>query len=265
MLGKLIKHEWVATSKLLLPLYIILCIATVLGKILLVSMGNNDLFSPFLGLLSVFYVFYLFIIAAVTQIYLIVRFYKNMFTDEGYLTNTLPVTSSQLINTKLLVAFCWNIINIVFISCSIFVIVVDSKTIPFIRSGWNDAINSFENYFGFEPTGYIILFIILTLGSVIFSLLMLYCSIALGHKFGKHKIIGSFVAYIALYAIIQIIATVITTVGGMFWDFNNVTSASAVFPIMNTYIVIFSVIYVLFGIAFYLITNTIVNKQLNLE
>lgn len=265
MLSKLMKHEWAATSKLLLPLYIILCIITVLGKILLLAVGNVDMFSPILGLLTVFYVLYLFIIAAVTQIFLIVRFYKNMFTDEGYLTNTLPVTSTQLINSKLIVAFCWNIINIVFITCSIFVIVVSSETIPYIREGLNEAYKAFYSYFGFAPTIYIVLTVIATLLSVVYSLLMLYCSIALGHKFGKHKIIGSFVAYIIIYAINQVIYTAITWFSGMMWDFDANPTAGTVLTVINAYIIVFSVISVIFGVAYYLITNIIVKKQLNLE
>ena len=37
-----------------------------------------------------------------SYILLYVRFYKNFFTDEGYLTFTLPVKRSQLLNSKLI-------------------------------------------------------------------------------------------------------------------------------------------------------------------
>lgn len=50
----------------------------------------------------------------ITYILAYVRFYKNFFTDEGYLTFTLPVKRSQLLNSKLitcvLAMFCSAII-----------------------------------------------------------------------------------------------------------------------------------------------------------
>ncbi len=42
------------------------------------------------------------IFAVLSMILVLVRFYKNFFTDEGYLTFTLPVKRSQLLNSKLL-------------------------------------------------------------------------------------------------------------------------------------------------------------------
>ena len=38
----------------------------------------------------------------VTLVLIFIRFYQNFFTDEGYLTFTLPVTRSQLLNSKLI-------------------------------------------------------------------------------------------------------------------------------------------------------------------
>lgn len=39
-----------------------------------------------------------------STILIFIRFYKNFFTDEGYLTFTLPVRRSQLINSKLIMS-----------------------------------------------------------------------------------------------------------------------------------------------------------------
>lgn len=39
------------------------------------------------------------------------RYYKNFFTDEGYLTFTLPVTRGQLINSKLISMYCVNFLT----------------------------------------------------------------------------------------------------------------------------------------------------------
>lgn len=38
---------------------------------------------------------------------IVVRYYKNFFTDEGYLTFTLPVSRTSLLNSKILMALIW--------------------------------------------------------------------------------------------------------------------------------------------------------------
>ncbi len=40
-------------------------------------------------------------------ILVVVRYYKNFFTDEGYLTFTLPVSRTSLLNSKILMALIW--------------------------------------------------------------------------------------------------------------------------------------------------------------
>lgn len=49
------------------------------------------------------------IYGALSTIMVLVRYYQNFFTDEGYLTFTLPVKRSTLFNSKLLSAVLWNL------------------------------------------------------------------------------------------------------------------------------------------------------------
>lgn len=55
-----------------------------------------------LGLMLAFMGFGAFVLA--TTVLIFVRFYKNFFSDEGYLTFTLPVKRSSLLNSKLISA-----------------------------------------------------------------------------------------------------------------------------------------------------------------
>ena len=55
-----------------------------------------------IGLVLVIISFVVFAILSIILVY--TRFYKNFFTDEGYLTFTLPVKRTQLLNSKLLMS-----------------------------------------------------------------------------------------------------------------------------------------------------------------
>ena len=104
MLGKLIKHEWKAIAKPLAIMHIALILMAIIGKVLL----NIEVLKKadyVWGALLMLYILAVITLEIGTQIYLAVRFYKNMYTDEGYLSFTLPVKSwpqaNDLINQVL--------------------------------------------------------------------------------------------------------------------------------------------------------------------
>ena len=111
MLGKLFKHEWKNTYKIGLLMVLIMIGVTVFGcASFFTPLWVNGFQNSFTGKLTpidilgiVFLIFYVISIIGVTYgilIYLGVRFYKSMYTDEGYLTHTLPVTSHHLLLIK---------------------------------------------------------------------------------------------------------------------------------------------------------------------
>lgn len=131
MLGKLFKYEWRSISKLLLPIHGFVLLFALLSRFYFTISGGTDALlntdSTIIGTLTMLLIFALVIvissIAIFTYIYSGYHFYKNVFTDQGYLTNTLPVTPSQLLLSKELAALLWLLIDVVVISISIFILV----------------------------------------------------------------------------------------------------------------------------------------------
>lgn len=56
-------------------------------------------------------VFALIIFAELSNVLVYIRFYRNFFTDEGYLTFTLPVKKNSLLNSKLLVGMLFSLMT----------------------------------------------------------------------------------------------------------------------------------------------------------
>ena len=131
MLGKLFKYEWRSISKLLLPIHGFVLLFALLSRFYFTISGGTDALlntdSTIIGTLTMLLIFALVIvissIAIFTYIYSGYHFHKNVFTDQGYLTNTLPVTPSQLLLSKELAALLWLLIDVVVISISIFILV----------------------------------------------------------------------------------------------------------------------------------------------
>lgn len=104
MLSKLIKYDFKVQMKFLIGVY------GVLAVIALIACGLLGLKNVFLDimpiqyaatLLKVFLIIASVLVVAVTFIYGILHFRRNLYKDEGYLMNTLPVTGTKLYISKI--------------------------------------------------------------------------------------------------------------------------------------------------------------------
>lgn len=109
MLIKLLKHEYYYILKTFTPIYAIFIGLAVLVRIMIAADIPNKQPDETLGftltiMFSCFliaFIFMIFFTGLMTIVHNSRRFKKNMFSDEGYLTNTLPVTVNEHIIAKL--------------------------------------------------------------------------------------------------------------------------------------------------------------------
>ncbi len=200
----------------------------------------------------------------------IVRFYKNMYTAEGYLTFTLPLTGAQHIFVKLLSSLICQAI-------CLFTVIL-SLIIAF--SG--EALSSF-----FEPIGDLFGEIFVSAGAVnlIFyaiellfmivlaaasTLLLYYACITIGQLAKKNRILLAIGTYFIYYVATQVLSTIFTIVfalisvtpflGAIFeWIALNP------FPALHIYFWIMILFSAALSAAFWLVTQWIMTKKLNLE
>ena len=114
MLGKLMKYEIKATGRTLIPLYIALLAFAIINKIFIGTGLAHKLegFGSIPFILSILgYGCTMTAVFIVTFFVIIQRFYKNLLGDEGYLMNTLPVSTITNITSKISIATFWNIVS----------------------------------------------------------------------------------------------------------------------------------------------------------
>ena len=135
----------------------------------------------FVGMMLVIVVLCFVAFAIMSEILMFVRFYKNLFTDEGYLTFTLPVKRSEILNSKLIMS-----IFTMFVTCA--VLVADIIIMLFIGYGnyiftaefWQEIsiiINEILEATGIYAGVYILEIIALSILLAVFSNLFLFCCI----------------------------------------------------------------------------------------
>lgn len=263
MLAKLMKHELKATARLLIPMDIILLCISMINHFTFqvgIQEGAPGLIVDFLINIQV-----LFSIAIlmVTVIFMITRFYKNLLSDEGYLMFTLPVKVHQLITSKLIITLFWILIGFIVLFLSWGIVVFKPGDMGLIIDAIQRLLLQLQLSFGNSWIFIAVEFIILALLGLVFNILLVYVSIAIGQLFTKHKIIASFISYGILYTIIQ--WGMLAILSGLSFILYNNTNFSTIATVPQ---VIFPVAIgaVLIGcIVFYLATNYIFQKKLNLE
>lgn len=285
MLGKLMKHEWKATRRILLPLNLTILLITLVGCIILgtnILHGENSL--PLVILLLALYALSMIILIMASNIYLMVRFYKNLFTREGYLMFTLPVTSTQLLNSKLIVGYLWTVLNILITMISIFVLSFSSSYYTAVHNGLSDNSNaflagfasvisdgtqstvSFQDIFGYGPLELLLMCMLTFLITSFFSLTMGYLAISLGQLIEKYKLACSIGFYIAFYIGTQIISSVVMIIINLHTLLDSMADPFEITRnIYGSFLPASTILYLILGISFYIITLFILRKKVNLD
>lgn len=264
MLKKLMKHEFKATSRLLVPLYIALFCISIINHLMFNYGAKEGIFTVITGLLFTIQSLFAMGIVTGTAIFMIIRFYKNLLSDEGYLMFTLPVNTHQLILSKLIVASFWVVISAIIAAVSWIIVVGpinDISLINFLTVTMHDIFTQLNTTFGLS---WILVFIELVVLGILFlvgNILIVYASIAVGQLFKKYKIIASFVAYVVITTILQILGvTGIATLGYA------LPNDSIFIDRIPNLVLPTSIIIALIGCGiFYTATNYIFTRKLNLE
>ena len=268
MLKKLFKYDFEATCRIFLVLHSIIAVVTILGKIVFTLVPEGLENAPLLSTLIPTYILLIIGLFAGFRIFLIVRFYRSLFTDEGYLYHTLPVKPWQLIASKLFVNVILSLLGtLILILCGL--ILLAGGTMESIMANRVEITELIQVLFGVTPTGLLIFLLFYAPITECYSFLMFFASIALGQVIlPKHKVLGAFVAYMIYYVAIQTISA-IPIFACTFATIQNANIETALFGWVTDFyhfVYFFSLaLSAIAGTVFFLITDFIMKKKLNLD
>lgn len=262
MLRKLMKYEFKATGRILLPLYGALIAFSIINK-LFIGTGsgrtNMDVLGGIPAMISIFaYGCTMAAVFIVTLFITIQRFYKNLLGDEGYLMNTLPVALWKNIASKLFIAMGWSFISGVVAIISILIMAYSPGMFGEFFEAIPSLFREVYNELGLSMYFFIIEIVIISLTSMASSITMIYASISIGHLFNKRRKLGAFGAFILLNIISNTIYGVLQI--NLFTDIFDS-------KILNIHGLLWLYIFIsVIGMACYFaITNYILKNKLNLE
>ncbi len=278
MLSKLLKYEMKATARIFLPLFAVVLLSATMNRLITIFAPKGWEVPAVISM--VLYVTILVGMFVVTAVMMIQRFYKNLLSEEGYLMFTLPVKPWMHIISKLLLAMMWALVSIAVAIGSVVIIASAQIFKPEVVSQIGQVVSQIYAYEG--AWLFTAEFVLLVLVGGIAKILMVYASIAVGHLVNNHKILASLGAYIGLSTISQILFTFMGLLPGMAGikdrytggnlsnpmgtvRFSSADNLAAILPSVHGFLwygVLFSA---LLTVGYFIITNMILGKKLNLE
>ncbi len=271
MVRKLLKHEIAALGKLMFPVLCAVFGVGVFTRILQFFASDSITYAIVETSSYVILFIAMFVSAILALIFGVVRYYKNLFTGEGYLTLTLPVTAAQHIWVKALVAVLFMTIAVA--------TAVASLAIAFMGRDLADIWDAFVYIWDLlvqqdinttHIVFYILEGIILLIAYAFMMFFLYYSCITIGQMAKKNRVMAAVGVYFLYYVITQILGTVFIILLSVYGDLIPMERIAAFvsqnpYQCVHLFLIGATVLCMIMVLIYYLICHTIIRKKLNLE
>lgn len=271
MLRKLIKYDLKALNRFLIIVHAFLILAAILGRIFITSRAGNGSAEWNTTVLVLGFILSFLLLAGATYttaIVAAVRFYRNMFSDEGYLTHTLPVSTNNLLLSKTITGSIWAIID----SMAIYLSWAILFATPYVIKNLLESKTEIMTEFGAPNMNAIWkiagLTLLVSLVGSIHTIIAIHFSIIIGQLMSNHRILGAIVAYFSLSLLISLITMIAMRVTGLLRISLFTTQIEENFHPYSYYcsMMRLSLILVLAtSLVLYVVSQAILRKKLNLN
>ena len=218
----------------------------------------------------IFTVLALAAVGILTLVFIIQRFYTNLYKDEGYLSFTLPVTPSQQLWAKLISGAFWTVISGAGVIVSFGLLfggiiqAAGNYTGENIFAYITTSIEYILSVTGIQPGLFVAELLVSLLISVFSNMMIIYLCITLGSAVAaKHKVLIAILLYFAItMGLSWVTGLVNIIVAGISFNGMPALEAGGAYHIVTA---VNSALYIcIFGAAFG-ICKSIMTKRLNLE
>lgn len=268
MVKKLLKYEFISYFKKMIPITAILLGIAATIRTLYFFETDTAIFEITSGSMI-----FALIAGSIASLVLVLvfgirRFYNNLFSNEGYLSMTLPVTPTQHIFAKVIASTTVMIYDIIVIIASVMIATAGDVCHELIKSVlyiWKQMFN----YFGGSMILFTCYFVLIVILAIAVSFMLFYTCLTIGQRAKRAKVGAAvgvfFIYYFATQTVGTIFLILTTIVGPEFFD--SVFRLIGDHPIASTHIIMGGIIiyYIVFLLVTYLIMKHIMKKKLNLE
>ena len=275
-LGKLIKYDFMDVSKLIIPFYIGMGVMGIVIRVFWFVLLNEKIDERVRISTGVFQVMSYFgyaiaIIGIILMTYyaVIIRYYRSIYGNEGYLTNTLPIETYEIILAKLLTFLSWFVVNGIIIFFT-FWFIIPVEGIIKANIFRPEVLHEIETFLRHSVGATLIIAIISILVMTIEKILFLFLCVSIANMVKSYKILTGIGAYIILGGIIGLIKQVILTFTYIF-DKNYGNYDNSEWEVLRTFENVFNTnlgmlfTSIVFSVILFFVVNYLLKNKLNLE
>lgn len=275
MIRKLLKYDMRYTFRIM-SFVLLVSLATSLLFSLSLFIGSKFASASVFSMILIFpYLITVVILSVSCFAVTAVRIYKNFYSDEGYLTFTLPVTSTQLMISKIITYIFWRLVTSLAIIACIGIPIL-TATYSFATEELTEFVKLVLDYLMFMVRSYVtitedglIFFIIVNILSFIVTYIsvpmLIMFSFSVGQLANKYRLLVAFIVYYvynmlstslisAVDAFTSGNTNLIVPEGAVRFDIINISQSTLSSTVINAVL----------AVALFFITRHIMSKKLNL-
>ena len=257
MLKKLLKYDLKWCYKALTIFYILSIIFAMLTRIFL-NIQEGILFSIIGKIMQGITITLLINILINNILRIWARVIKNFYSDESYLTHTLPIKKETLFLSKVLTTIITLLTSTIVIVISLLICYYSKENIEILKNILNQI-----NISNITIISTILIFYL----EILFIILSGITAIILGYKQNNNKLLKSVLFGLIIYFIMQTLILVIIFIIGLFnkeimdlFKTNNITP-----NLLKQMLSLSTIIYIIYNIILYIIGKNTFKKGVNID
>jgi len=263
MLNKLLKYDLKYVYKVLVVFYILALIFALLTRIFSI-IDNSVLFFVLAKICSGVVIAFIFNILINSIMRVWVRFTKNIYGDEAYLTHTLPVEKKQIYLSKFLTSVITMFTSVAVILIVLFIAYFTKENFNLIK----DMLESIALSYNSTSLILVLVLFLIFFIEMVFSIQVGYVGILLGHRSTNNRMAKSVIYGFICYMLTQGLSLLIIFIIGLInRDVMNlfVTNGMINLNIIKLIMLFAIILYGIYLLTYYLIGLKLFEKGLDVE
>lgn len=269
MVRKLYKHELRSWIRFMSIVYVVVLAVATMHRLLQLFETDSVYYNIVFFSATLAYIVVLYASFLATVVWAVIRFYRNLFTSEGYLTMTLPVPVSAHLWVKVSTAVLFSILTYLVAIFSFLIVTAGDVFIELCKAGaylWKEV-----------PSGYQVHLVFLGLEFLLLVVVSLFCNhllydtcICIGQLFRRLRILAAIGAYFAYYMITQTLSTIGSMLFSVLMAAGALDWLGPVVEDLQIYTVhigfgIGLLVMLILAAVYYLFCHFVIRRRLNLE
>lgn len=273
MVKTLFKHEFKAWLRVLPLFWLAMAGVAAAGRIVQFFEADTVYYKLVFGSAIFLFAASAFVLLLTPSVFGIYRFYRNLFTGEGYLSFTLPVTPAQHLWVKVITAVCFDVLSLVVLMLSGMLLMVGDVLVEVWKATaylWEQIVTQIPKDVAPHLIGYILEYLLLLLIGLFGGHLMYQSCICIGQLARKNRVllaVGVYFGYQLVAQILSTIMSVVFTVLGVTGALDKIMAVVDKHPYASVHVLLcgLAVISLIAAGIYWWICHRIMNKRLNLE